>query len=207
MYYFLTTEVPAWIEIENNTLELPLHLYLYSAPTKILTKQAHNPFQSHHCSNEAPKLSGFTPVWGNENFRAVRCDMGLKHWIEKGRSTIKDLHNEGTLMSFQQLIDKHDLPRKHYFNYLQIISFIYSQIKTTLEPALSPVETFTVNHLYDRGQFSEILLAKRTQLRVSLHGRVQTQTINTRFKLLQYKWLLRTYITLVKLHHLTLRYL
>lgn len=44
MYYFLTPEVPAWIE--NNTLELPLHLYLYSAPTKILTKQAHNPFQS-----------------------------------------------------------------------------------------------------------------------------------------------------------------
>ena len=29
----------------------------------------------------------------------------------------------------------------------------------------------------------------------------QTQTINTRCKLLQYKWLLRTYITPVKLHH------
>ena len=35
MYYFLTTEVPAWIEIEDNTLELRLHLYLYSAPTKM----------------------------------------------------------------------------------------------------------------------------------------------------------------------------
>lgn len=29
----------------------------------------------------------------------------------------------------------------------------------------------------------------------------QTQTINTRFKLLQYKWLFRTYITPVKLHN------
>uniref|UniRef100_A0A8C9ZKR3 Reverse transcriptase n=1 Tax=Sander lucioperca TaxID=283035 RepID=A0A8C9ZKR3_SANLU len=29
----------------------------------------------------------------------------------------------------------------------------------------------------------------------------QMQTINTRFRLLQYKWLFRTYITPVKLHH------
>lgn len=33
--------------------------------------------------------------------------------------------------------------------------------------------------------------------------KAQTQTINTRFKLLQYKWLMRTYITLVKLHHIS----
>lgn len=124
MYYFLNTEVPAWIEIENNTLELPLHLHLYSAPTKILTKRTHNPFlkntisiwhEAHNFLNEAPKLSGFSPIWGNENFRAGRCDMGFKHWIDKGLSKIKDLYNEGTLMSFQQLIDKHDLPRKHFF--------------------------------------------------------------------------------------------
>lgn len=29
--------------------------------------------------------------------------MGFKHRIEKGLSTIKDLYNEGTLMSFQQV--------------------------------------------------------------------------------------------------------
>lgn len=144
MSCFLTTEVPAWIEIENNTLELPLHLYLYCAPTKIFTKWVHNPIipisiwhEAHNFLNEAAKLSGFTPIWGNENFRARRCDMGFKHWIERGLSKIKDLYNEGTLLSFQQLIDKHDLPRKKY---LQIRSFIYSQNKTTLEPALSTLE-------------------------------------------------------------------
>lgn len=161
MYYFFTTEAPSWIEIENNTLELPLHLYLYSAPTKLLIKRAHNPFlkntisiwhEAHKFLNEAPKLSSFTPIWGNENFKAGRCDMGFKHWTEKGLSKIKDLYNEGTLMSFQQLIDKHDLPRKHFFKYLQIRSFIYSQMKTTSEPAMSTLEKFTVNHLYDRGQ-------------------------------------------------------
>lgn len=33
--------------------------------------------------------------------------------------------------------------------------------------------------------------------------KAQTQTINTRFKLLQYKWLMRMYITLVRLHHMS----
>lgn len=59
-----------------------------------------------------------------------------------------------TLMSFQQLVDKHDLPRKHSFKYLQIRSFIYSQIKTTLEPSLSTIEQLTVNHLHGRDQLS-----------------------------------------------------
>ena len=33
--------------------------------------------------------------------------------------------------------------------------------------------------------------------------KAQKQTINTRFKLLQYKWLMRMYITPVKLHHMS----
>lgn len=71
--------------------------------------------------------------------------MGFKHRIEKGLSTIKDLYNEGTLMSFQQV--NTTFPESTFYKYLQIRSFIYSQIKTTLEPARSPVVEFTVNHL------------------------------------------------------------
>lgn len=33
--------------------------------------------------------------------------------------------------------------------------------------------------------------------------RAQKQTINTRFRLLQYKWLMRMYITHVKFHHMS----
>lgn len=147
--------------------------------------------------------------------------MGFKHWMEKGLSQIKDLYNEGTLMSFQQLTDKHDLPRKHFFKYLQIRSFICSQIKSTLEATLSTLEKFPVHHLYDRGQLSkfyDILLAGSKENSMSYLAAwkndlqenisvedweeaclyAQTQTINTRFQLLQYKWLLRTYITAVK---------
>lgn len=78
MYYFCNAEVPAWIGIENSTLELPLCLYLYSSQTKILRKRTQNPFlnntisvwhEAHTFLNETPKLSCFTPIWGNNNFK------------------------------------------------------------------------------------------------------------------------------------------
>lgn len=56
-------------------------------------------------------------------------------------------------MLFQQLTDKFDLPGEHLFENLQIRSFIYSQIKTTLKISFT-IEQLTVNHLHDRGQLS-----------------------------------------------------
>lgn len=107
---------------------------------------------------------------------------------------------------------------------MQLRSFIYSQIKTTSEPSLSSIEQLMVNNLHSRGQISSLyglLLTgskenslsylsawkKDLQSDISIEDwekaclLAQTQTINTRCKLLQYKWLLRTYITPVKLHH------
>ncbi len=147
MCCFHTTDIPAWMEIENNTLELPLHLYIYSSQIKKLIKHTHNPFlkntisiwhEAHAFLNETVKLSYFAPIWGNDSFKPGRCDAGFKHWMDKGISKIADLYSEGTLMSFQQLIDKYNLPRKHFFKYLQIRSFIYSQIKTTSVPHCQP---------------------------------------------------------------------
>ena len=232
MFYFPTAEVPAWIEIEKTTSELPLHSYLYSSQTKNLIRHTHNPFvkntvaiwhEAHTFLNEKTKLSGFAPIWGNDNFKPGRSDMGFKQWMNRGLGMIKDLYSEGTLMSFQQLIDRYDLPRKHHFKYLQIRSFIYSQTKSLAEPSLSTIESLTIKHLYDRGQLSmfyEVLLdgskensdsylsAWKNDLQLDISAEewegacesAQTQTISTRCKLLQYKWLLRTYITPVKLH-------
>lgn len=103
MYYFLPREVPAWIEIENNTLELPLYLYLYLSQTKIRIKRTHNPFlkntilvwhEAYTFLNETITFSSFTPIWG----RPGKRDMGFKHWMDRGLNKIKDLYNEGTLM-------------------------------------------------------------------------------------------------------------
>ena len=80
--------------------------------------------------------------------------MGFIQWMERGLSKINDLYDEGILMSFTQLKNKFNLPGKHHFKYMQLRSFIYSQIKTTSEPSLSTTEQLMVNNLHGRGQIS-----------------------------------------------------
>lgn len=232
MFYFSTRGAPAWVEMENSTIKRPLYLYLYSSEIKVLKKQTHNPFlkntistwhEAHTFLNQTIKLSGFTPIWGNDSFKPGRNDMGFIHWMDNGLIKIGDLYNGGTLMSFQQLVDKYKLQRKHFFKYLQI-SFIHSQIKTNMEPSLSTIEQYTVNNVYGTGQLSRFynmllagskenshsyLSAWKSDLQMDISVEewektcllARTQTINTRCKMLQYKWLFRTYITPVRLHH------
>lgn len=163
IYYFHNAEVPAWVKIENNAIDLPLCSYLYSSQDKTLGKRTQNPFlkntlmiwhEAHTFLNDTPKLSCFAPIWGNEKFTPGRHDMGFRHWMERGIRQIKDLYAGGTLMSFIQLKDKFMLPGKHYFKYLQLRSFIYSQTESTSELSLSTIEQLLVKHLQDRGQIS-----------------------------------------------------
>lgn len=153
IYYFHNVELPAWVKIENNAINLPLCSYLYSSQAKTLGKCAQNPFlkntlmiwhEAHTFWNDIPKLSCFAPIWGNEKFTPGRHNMGFRHWMEKGMRQIKYLYAGGTLMSFTQLKDKFILPGKHHFIYLQLRSFIYSQTKSTLEPSLSSIEQLLV---------------------------------------------------------------
>ena len=100
--------------------------------------------------------------------------MGFRQWMERGLSKIKDLYEEAILMSFSQLKNKFDLPGKHHFKYMQLRSFIYSQIKTTSEPSLSTIERLMVNNLQGRGQISifyrlVLVGSKENSLSIYLH--------------------------------------
>ena len=233
MFYFESNEIPAWVDIENYGIKLPLHLYMYSADLKYLKKHTKNPFlkntltiwhESHSFAEELTKLSQFTPIWGNKHFKPATNDLGFKQWVSFGIEKIGDLYDETSLISFQQLIDKHGLPKKFLFKYLQLRTFIYSQNSTLNKPILSSFEKYTISHLKGKGQLStfyNILLSagkdnsssylsawkKDLKTNISLEEweracfQAQTQTINTKSRLILYKWLLRTYITPVKLHH------
>lgn len=84
MCHFYTTNVPTWTEIENNTLQLSLYLYLFSSQIKKLIKHAYNPFlkntiliwviwqEAHTFLNET--------IWGSNSLKPGRCDAGFKHW-------------------------------------------------------------------------------------------------------------------------------
>lgn len=101
MFYFSSSEPPSWIAIERSTtLGLSLQSYLYSAHFKKLKKQTKNPFvkntlsvwhEAHTHTGDAPKLSQFPLIWGNDNFAPGRADGGFKQWADKGLSKVNDL--------------------------------------------------------------------------------------------------------------------
>lgn len=124
MYYFTVTDSPAWLDIENNGITIPLQSYLYSSSIKMLKKTTHNPFlrntitvwyEAHNFLDEAITMSGLTPIWGNTNFAPGRSDKGFKNWMNKGISQVKDLYEGGIMLSFQQLMRKYDISQKHFF--------------------------------------------------------------------------------------------
>lgn len=85
-------------------------------------------------------------------FMPGRNDGGFKNWMYKGEK--QDLYNDGIVTSFQQIMREYDIPQKHFFKYLQIRSFIHSEMKTYLEPSLPAVEDHILKHLRDKGNLS-----------------------------------------------------
>jgi len=223
------------VDIEQKSVsDLPMKQYLYSSDVKTLKKQTKNPFvkntisvwyATHNYVDETITVSQFTPIWGNGQFKPGKLDGGFKLWAEKGIGMVSDLYFEGIVLTFKQLCQRYQVPRKHFFKYLQVRSFIASKCKTIMPtPPLSVIEKTVLNNLdgkkhisrfynlfakYSIESASDRLNAWRTDIQDEISERdwglaclkAQKNSINTRFKLLQYKWLMRVYITPVKLHH------
>ncbi len=146
MHYFSMAPPPAWVTIEQmSTSVLPLKLYLYSTSVKKLIKQLKNPFlrntisvwySAHQHIGDTPALSQFSLIWGNNHFILGRADGGLKMWFDKGVEKISDLYAEDSLMSYNQLCEKYDIPRKHFYKYLQLKHFVLSTNKQLSVPPL-----------------------------------------------------------------------
>uniref|UniRef100_A0A3B5R0Z3 Reverse transcriptase domain-containing protein n=1 Tax=Xiphophorus maculatus TaxID=8083 RepID=A0A3B5R0Z3_XIPMA len=186
-----------------------------------------NWYAAHKHVGEHPELSQFAPIWGNERFIPGKNDGGFKLWKTKGIQKIKDLYVDGKLLTFDQLCKKYLIPPKHSFKYLQLKNFMSSKLKQIVDiPPLTKIEEVCVGDSKGKGFLSVfynlLMLSSRNSAIDKLDAwrrdtfedideedwnqaclKAQKQTINTRFKLLQYKWLMRTYITPVKLHHMS----
>ncbi|PME06199.1 hypothetical protein A8A06_05290 [Escherichia coli] len=174
-----------------------------------------------------PILSQFTPIWGNEQFTPGWKDEGFRSWNAKGIQKVKDLYSDGVLLTFDQLCQRYQISKKHFFKYLQLRSYISSKHKQIMcIPSLSKLEEMTLANLEGKGQLSKyynMLVAHSTESTLDKLDawrrdiqenidesdwrdaclKAQKQTINTRFQLLQYKWLMRMYITPAKLHRMS----
>ena len=181
-------------------------------------------YKAHQHIRDTPPISCLSPIWGNTRFKPGRADGGFRIWADSGVQKIKDLYRNGKLLTFDQICHTYGIPKKHFFKYLQLRNFILSKHKDIMsEPTLSHIENLTLQNQEGRGQVSlfysallhfdkestiDRLEAWRLDVQEDIQEtdwqlaceRAQKQSINTRMRLLQYKWLMRTYITPVKLN-------
>ncbi|XP_029281275.1 uncharacterized protein LOC115003560 [Cottoperca gobio] len=185
MFYFANDNLPAWREMECQFLELPLPIYLYSTSLKKRIKKPTKPITRNMIRvwHEVRKYLGeplsrsrSSPIWGNDDFTPGRADSGFNLWSDKGVQKIQDLYrlNDDKLMSFEELASKHNIPQKHFL-----------LISASPESSEAKLKNW-------REDLQEDLSIDEWE---GACKKAQSQTANTRLKLLQYNWLMRTYIT------------
>uniref|UniRef100_A0AAY4BML7 Reverse transcriptase domain-containing protein n=3 Tax=Denticeps clupeoides TaxID=299321 RepID=A0AAY4BML7_9TELE len=86
------------------------------------------------------------PIYANWDFAPGVGSPLFKTWYMKGIRVLGDLFQDGSLMSFQQLQQKFDLPNQHHFGYLQIRHYGISKQKQVPDPiAPSRLESLFLN--------------------------------------------------------------
>lgn len=224
LFYFTEGEAPKWKEMEEPELCLPLPTYLYSAKVKTLKKKTKNPIVRNMIVvwskvkkylGEPFSLSIFSPIWGNESFTLGKADGGFKLWAQRRLGKTGDLYDsQKVLMTFEELVEKFQIPRHHFFKYLQLRSFIRTQQNQLLRiPSLPTLEKLMEMKCRERGSISKIykflldgctetatgrLEAWRNDLNEDISkeeweevcAKAQSRTSNTRLKVLQYNWLM-----------------
>ena len=155
------------------------------------------------------------------NFTPGTNDPGLKFWADRGIGKTSDLHEDDThtRLSFNENKQKFSIASKLFFKYLQIRSFITKTQNSVNRPSkffrkdsFKPlcISWTNLKVLSDYYSCSERILrwwwcsGLNEEITVEewhdICLQCQVQTINLRFKLLQYKWVRRTYITPELLH-------
>lgn len=171
-------------------------------------------------------LSFFSPIWGNDLFPPGGSKGGFKIWADQGLQKIGDLYSpdDKYLLSFDEIVVKYGIARSQFFKYLQLRDFIRTQQNQSLSiPSLSMLEEMMVkdpqgrgliSKIYNKlvGESSESSINKLESWREDLQENIsieewvkactkaQLQTVNTRLRFLQYNWLMRSYMTPVKLN-------
>lgn len=128
-----------WLDIEASQAKCPLINLLFLNKMKLVKEYCRNPITINtvrawravrQIEGNAAKISPFTPITGSPDFQPGIMDSGFKLWISKGIFHLGDLFDEGTMMSFSQIVQKFNIPNKDLFRFFQIRDYI--QKKTSL---------------------------------------------------------------------------
>ena len=84
--------------------------------------------------------SPLTAIQGNPDFPPGLNDQGFNFWSDSGITTLNNLFDGPTLMSFDQIQQKYGLPRGHFFRYLQVRDFILRNTTLSTDSTTSQIE-------------------------------------------------------------------
>lgn len=74
-------------------------------------------------------LSQGTPVARNHMFIPSFIDEVFERWSRRGMLSLSDLYIDGNCASFEQLVQKYHIPKSHFYRYLQLRNFVFSNFK------------------------------------------------------------------------------
>ena len=122
-----------WLDIEKSLSSCPLKNLLFIAKLKGINKLCSNPVTintvrawriTQHREGRSGLTSVFTPIADNPDFPPGTLDKAFKRWTAKGIVSLGDLFVGPTLMTFNQVMEKYDIPRNDLFRYFQVRNFI-----------------------------------------------------------------------------------
>lgn len=128
-----------WLDLEASQSLCPLQNLLFVVNPKKLKFLYDSPIirntlkawaQSRKLEGRFNLTSALTPIKNNPDFPPGTDDSGFNLWNSLGIVRLKDIFEDSSLLSFEQLSAKFNLPKHNFFRYLQLRDFIGK--KTTL---------------------------------------------------------------------------
>ena len=71
-------------------------------------------------------ISLFGPITKNNPFPPSVLDGAFGVWYRSGIHSLQNVYADNNFASFEQLVDRFNIPRSHFFRYLQLQNFIAS---------------------------------------------------------------------------------
>lgn len=232
IYYHMDENCPIWVKMEkghNSSISLaavtgmPMPLPLNVADANPVISQSLRIYSQFRKHFNLLDMSLYSPVAFNHLFVPSVQDVAFNMWYRRGLKCFKDLFIENKFASFEILSKKFDIPRSHFFRYLQIRNYIRAAIPQFPDKPLhnfiddlmsfNPTKKGAISSILrlifklDCPMVARIRTAWEQDLQttiedetwVKITGKVHSSSMCTRHALIQFKVLHRVHLSKSKL--------